>query len=103
MIEPKVRFILESYASKTDVNGNRYWWHGLTSTKTGVSVRFEACHESNARMIVDKATGARCFPEVYQVTVTEVPIREHARRLDECQFTENIPEPLYAAIREIEK
>ena len=102
MSNPKVRFILESYSSKADVNGNRYWWHRLTSTKTGVSVRFEACHESNARMIVDKATGARCFPEVYAITVTECPIREHARQRKSCPFTEEDYEALYDAIREIE-
>lgn len=103
MSKPKVRFILESYASKSDVNGNRYWYHVLTSTKTGVSVRFEACHESNARTIVDKATGARCFPEVHQITVTEVPIRRHTRQWKSCPFNEANHEALYAAIREIEE
>lgn len=80
----KVKYILESYASRGDVCGNRYWWHRLTSVESGNSITFEACSDGNARYLVNKYAGPMTYPELYATAITDRPIRDHNRMTKKC-------------------
>ena len=98
MKDEKILYILESYASKSDVYGNRYWWHRVTSTETGRSIKFEACSDGNARSCVGKGTGSFYYPGLYSSTTTDVPIREHNRQMKDVKLSENNQEELSLAL-----
>jgi len=47
-----VRFVIQHYIRRPDINGNRYWLARITSTKTKDSLLFETPHNSNTRALV---------------------------------------------------
>ena len=98
MTDPKILYILESFASRGDIYGNRYWWHRVTSTETGRSLVFEACSDGNARNCVNTAVGPLTHPELYSSTITDIPIREHNRQMKNCTHSEGGSESLSMAI-----
>ena len=56
-IGPKIRFIVNTYTSYPDRNGNRESFARVRSTVTGESLSFHTYSASNARALVFKATG----------------------------------------------
>ena len=70
-----IRFLVDTVSSLTDVNGNRYHFATITSTKSREIVRVKDIGgENNARALVRKFTGAE-FSEIYS-TRAELKIRD---------------------------
>ena len=73
-----IRFLIDTVSSLTDVNGNRYHFATITSTKTGKSVRVKQIGgESNARGMVRNLTGAD-WSEIH-CTESDLKIRQFDR------------------------
>ena len=73
----KIRFILQSFYSKRDINGNCYWMSHVTSTKTGNTLKFSTPHSSNARGQI-KDLGVE-WEEIHEAQDTEMAIRDFNR------------------------
>jgi len=102
-MDTPIRFILEHHTSRRDINGNVYWYHVLTSTKTGSYLVFESCDEGNARSIVRKASGCGMWPEIHETYSRDEPIRDFNRYSKaRVQFFEYEKEKLEDAIRALE-
>lgn len=73
-----IRFIVDTVGSHTDVNGNRYFYASIRSTKTGQSIVITANGQDNVPQLIKRLFGLD-WSEIHS-TYTEIPIREWERR-----------------------
>ena len=73
-----IRFLIHTVSSLTDINGNRYHFATITSTKTGNTLHIKQVGgESNARALLRKHTDADW--EEINSTQSDLKIREFDR------------------------
>ncbi len=72
---PVIRFIVETYSSAFDRNGNRSHWSRITSTMTGKSYESISDGQRNAAYFVRQATGLYS-PAVHDIECEEIPLRQ---------------------------
>ena len=80
----KIRFIIETVSSKTDVNGNSYHFCIITSTQTGRGLRvLDTTRNNGLSRVADAIRSQGETYDVYNKCYTvecEVPKRDYQRR-----------------------
>ena len=80
-------YILETFASKLNRNGNREWYAVVTSCRTRDQWYFDTHHSSNARRVLFNAlrvTGSENpYDQIFEIEHTDIPIRQfqHERKI----------------------
>ena len=90
MSKTKIKLIVETYVSKSDIYGNRYSYSVVTSTKTGKSIRFTTPSYSNTESLLRDNWE---WEEMAKNVITNIPIREFDRIIKDIKLHNTCMDP----------
>lgn len=96
MSEVKIKLVVQSYGTKRDGNGNRYWLARITSTRTGNSIEFIVGSDTCAVYLAYRNAE---YDEVLNISEVVIGKHEYDRRFGLVNFHEYQQEEIIAKIK----